>query len=91
LKSASPIYLPAYGSAQETSLRERRFPMNILCFRRMFVSSQVWVWMLLLWVFFSVAVVPVQAQVTGSERLRKGSALPPFLEQPLPPSRLNSN
>ena len=39
--------------------------MNILCFKRMFVSSQVWIWMLL-WVLFSIAVVPVQAQVTGS-------------------------
>jgi hypothetical protein len=38
--------------------------MNIFCFKRMFVSSQVWVWMLLLWLLFSVAIV--QAQVTGS-------------------------
>ncbi len=40
--------------------------MNILGFRRMFVSTQVLAWMLLLWVLVSVAVVPVQAQVTGS-------------------------
>ena len=45
--------------------------MNTLFLRRMFVSTQVQtrvssVWTLLLWVWFIGAVVPVQAQVTGS-------------------------
>src|SRR5262245_895651 len=46
--------------------------MNTLFLRRMFVSRQAHtqvissVWTLLLWVWFMVAVVPVQAQVTGS-------------------------